>query len=107
MIQKGLELDVATDPPPSPEARALGAIGYELDVIGDTLSTLSAGVSGLQQLGEEDAVTLRQLARGQSDMNAKLDRILALLIDPAEGLLPRLERLETWRGEHARAHAAE
>ncbi len=89
-----------TDPPPSPEARALGAIGHELDVIGDTLSTLTACVSGLQELGESDAATLRSIDR-------KLDQILAILTEPDLGVVPRLDRLEYWRGEHVRAHAAE
>lgn len=87
--------EIKTDPPADPQARALRAIGYELDVVGDSLSTLAAGVSGLQELGEEDAVTLRQI-------NRKLDTIVRLLTESLE----RTEQLETWRGEHMRDHAA-
>jgi hypothetical protein len=88
--------EVKTDPPPSVshEARALRAIGAELDVVGDALGTLAAGVSGLQQLGEEDAVTLRGISR-------KLDKVLELLTDSLE----RTSRLEIWRGDHMREHA--
>lgn len=94
------QAEVATDPPPSLEARALGAIGHELDVVGDALSSLAAGVSGLQQLGEEDAVSLRGVHR-------KLDKILDVLTNPATGLVARLEQIEMWRGDHEREHAAE
>ncbi len=102
-IQKGLELDVTTDPPPSPEARALGAIGHELDVIGDVLGTISATAAELQRMGEEDA----REARDRDDrINRKLDQILEALTDSDRGVIARLDRLEQWRGEHSRDHAA-
>lgn len=86
-----------TDPPPSPEAKALRAIGRELDTLGDAYSELAAGVRALADMGEEDA---RNAARRES----KLDQIIAILTNPETGLVARVGRLEQWRGEHAREH---
>ncbi len=84
-----------TLPPPNPEARALRAIGRELDVMSEALTSLDSGVRALADMGAED----------HSTVNAKLDRIIEILTDPGEGLVARLAVLEAWRGEHAREHA--
>ena len=84
-----------TDPPaPSAEARALRAIGTELDVLGELATATAAGVQALQDAGETDAATLRRIERDTGE-------ILALL---KSSVLPRLDALEQWRGEHERGH---
>lgn len=90
--------EIETDPPPSPEARAIRAIGRELDTLGDFVGELSAGVQALTEMGETDA---RTLARVES----KIDQILAVLTHPESGLVRRIGELEAWRGEHAYEHA--
>jgi hypothetical protein len=88
-----------TVPPPSPEARALRTVGRELDALGDVaLATLSK-VETLQEMGETDAATLRSI-------DDKIGQLITALTDPERGLLPRVERLEAWRGDHSRQHAA-
>jgi hypothetical protein len=84
-----------TIPPPSAEAKALRSIGAELDVMSEAITSLDSSIVALSEMGAQDMRTL----------NAKLDRIIGLLTEPATGLLPRVEALETWRGELARAHA--
>jgi hypothetical protein len=86
-----------TTPPASPEARALRAIGRELDTLGEAVGELSAGVQALAEMGEEDA---RNAARREG----KLDQIIAILTNPESGLVARVGVLESWRGEHERAH---
>ncbi len=90
--------ETRTDPPPSHEARALRAVGRELDTLGDAFGELSAGVQALAEMGETDA---RALAR----VEGKLDTLIALLTGPESGLIARVGSLESWRGEHAREHA--
>ncbi len=85
----------ATIPPPSAEAKALRAIGAELDVMSEGLTSIDASMRTLADMSADDA----------KEINSKLDRIINLLIEPGAGLLPRVAALEVWRGEHVREHA--
>lgn len=91
-----LELD--TDPPPDPQAKALRAVGRELDTLGDAFGELAAGVQALAEMGETDARALGRL-------EGKIDTLIALLTGPESGLVARVSVLESWRGEHAGEHA--
>ena len=86
-----------TDPPPAPDARAMRAIGRELDTLGELVGELSAGVSALVEMGETDARTLARV-------EGKIDSLIELLTGPESGLVARVGSLEMWRGEHAREH---
>ena len=83
-----------TDPPPSPAARALGAIDRNLDALGEIATEQAACLATLTELGEQDAATLRGIDR-------KLDQIIAVLQTDSA----RLGELERWRGEHEADHA--
>jgi hypothetical protein len=85
------DLDVTpTDPPPSPTAKALRAIGANLDTLGDLIVENSGRLAALQEMGEADSHVLRRV-------EGKVDRLLLLLEQ-------RVGDLETWRGAHERAH---
>lgn len=90
-----MSLELDTTPPPSPEARALRAVGEELDVLGDAVTSLDAIVRTQVDMSATDHRTVV----------AKLDTIIAILTDPGEGLVARVRVLEVWRGDHAREHA--
>ncbi len=81
-----------TIPPPSPEAKALRAIGAELDVLGEAVTSLDTSVGALAEMSAED----------HKVVVSKLDTIIALLTDPSDGLVARVGVLEAWRGEHVR-----
>lgn len=83
----------ATDPPPSPVARALRAIGRNLDALGRGLGLLRAQTQTLTEMGDADSKTL-------SRIEGKLDACLARFGEVAD----RVDTLERWRGEHAREH---
>ncbi len=86
------------EPPPDPQARAMRAVGRELDQLGDAFGELSAGVQALAEMGETDARTLARV-------EVKLDTLIALLAGPERGLVARVGVLESWRGDHEREHA--
>ncbi len=89
--------DETTTPPASPEAKALRAIDRELDVMGEALTSLAAHTETLAEMGTNDHQEQKQtLGR----IEGKLDDALAFLRDFAG----RIGELESWRGEHERAH---
>lgn len=83
-----------TNPPPSPEAKALRAIDQNLDVLGVVVGQLAAASAELAQLGVDDAQTLRRI-------ESKIDQVLKA-IGP---VVDRVSDLEGWRGVHERKHA--
>ena len=83
-----------TNPPPSPEARALRAIDQNLDALGQIASELASKVGTLTELGENDSAVLRGVARDVAE-------ILTILKNDSA----RLGELEAWRGDHMRDHA--
>lgn len=92
--------DATTEPPPGHEAtgRALRAVGVELDVLGEEMTRLAAGVETLAEMGDRDHADQKSaLARIES----KLDVAIGYLRDQAD----RIRDLEGWRGEHTREHA--
>ena len=80
-----------TIPPASPAARALRAVGRNLDALGDLAVEHSAKLDGLTEMGEEDSKILRRL-------ESKIDRLLLLFEQ-------RISAIEEWQGEHAASHA--
>ncbi len=82
-----------TTPPPSPEAKALRAIGSNLDALGELATDHAAQLGTLREMGDDDA---RALAR----IEIKIDQVLGVL----RSLADRTAELEGWRGDHERAH---
>jgi len=95
-----------TTPPPSPEARALRTLGRELDTLGDVAIATLVKAEALEEMGEADARTLAQVKGAVERVETKLDYLIELLTNPERGVLPRLERIELWRGYHEREHVA-
>lgn len=90
----------ATDPPPSPVARALRAIGRNLDALGRGLGLIRAQTAALSEMGNADhAEQKATLGRIEGKLDAALSRF--------GELADRVDTLERWRGEHARDHARE
>lgn len=83
-----------TVPPPSPEAKALGAISNELDTLGDLVAETTAKLQTLTEFSQEDR---KDFAR----VLAALGRIEAAV----GGQSDRIAELESWRADHERAHA--
>ena len=88
----------ATDPPPSPVARALRAIGRNLDALGRGVGILRAQTEALTELGNADHAEHKQtLGRIESKLDACLSRF--------GELADRIDVIEGWRGSHEREHA--
>ncbi len=82
-----------TVPPPSPVARALRAIGRNLDALGRGLGLIRAQTQALAEMGNDDSERLRRI-------ESKLDACLSRFGELAD----RTDTLERWRGQHEREH---
>lgn len=92
--------EAVTERPPTDETtgRALRAVGVELDVMGEEMTRLAAGVETLAEMGDRDHADQKSAL---TRIEGKLDVALSYLRDFGG----RIAELEAWRGEHERAHA--
>lgn len=61
-----------------PQARALGAIGEELDAIGDELSGLRGTLQGIAENQREDGKVLREIQRALGVLSDAIAEVPAL-----------------------------